>query len=66
MDVSTFDDLRAEFMRRVTEAVYCNSTALGFDPQPHYGTIHHQYFGLHRFTPWRVELGNLQGEPIVW
>jgi hypothetical protein len=39
---------------------------LGFDPEPHYGTIHGKYFGLLRFTPWRVELGNLGGEPIIW
>jgi general stress protein 26 len=39
---------------------------LGFDPQPHYGTIHHPYFGLLRFTPWRIELGALNGEPIIW
>jgi hypothetical protein len=39
---------------------------LGFDPQPHYGDIHHKYFGLLRFTPWRIELGNLQGKPVVW
>ena len=39
---------------------------LGFDPQPHYGTIHHKYYGLLRFTPWRIELGKLRGEPIVW
>ena len=39
---------------------------LGFDPQPHYGTIHHQYYGLLRFRPWRIEVGNLQGESIIW
>ena len=39
---------------------------LGFDPEPHYGTIHHEYYGLLKFTPWRIELGNLFGEPIIW
>ncbi|MEO7912278.1 MAG: pyridoxamine 5'-phosphate oxidase family protein [Roseiflexaceae bacterium] len=39
---------------------------LGFDPQPHYGTINHQYYGLLRLTPWRIELGNLGGEPLIW
>lgn len=39
---------------------------LGFDPEPHYGTITHHYFGLLRFTPWRIELGNLNGESIIW
>jgi hypothetical protein len=39
---------------------------LGFDPQPHYENIHHRYYGLLKFTPWRIELGYLQGEPIIW
>ena len=39
---------------------------LGFDPEPHYGDIQHHYFGLLKFTPWRIELGNLYGEPVVW
>jgi hypothetical protein len=39
---------------------------LGFDPQPHYGSIDHQYYGLLRITPWRIELGNLYGEPLIW
>lgn len=39
---------------------------LGFDPQPHYGTTYNPYFGLLKFTPWRIELGNLNGEPIIW
>lgn len=39
---------------------------LGFDPEPHYGTIDHHYFGLLRFTPWRIELGNLGAEPVIW
>lgn len=39
---------------------------LGFDPQPHYGTIEHHHFGLLRITPWRIELGNLFGEPLIW
>lgn len=39
---------------------------IGFDPQPHYGTIDHPYYGLLRFTPWRIELGNLYGESIIW
>ena len=39
---------------------------LGFDPQPHYGTIDHPYYGILRFTPWRIELGNLGGESLIW
>ncbi len=39
---------------------------LGFDPQPHYGSIHNQYYGVLKFTPWRIELANLGGEPLVW
>jgi general stress protein 26 len=32
---------------------------LGFDPQPHYGSIDHPHFGLLKLTPWRIELFNL-------
>lgn len=39
---------------------------LGFDPQPHYGSIDHPFYGLLKITPWRIELGNLAGEPIIW
>ena len=39
---------------------------MGFDPQPHYGSIDHPFYGLLKFTPWRIELGNLGGEPVVW
>lgn len=39
---------------------------LGFDPEPHYGSIAHPYYGLLRITPWRIELGNLYGEPLIW
>jgi hypothetical protein len=39
---------------------------LGFDPTPHYGTIEHKYFGLLRFTPWRLELAELRLESLIW
>ena len=39
---------------------------LGFDPLPHYGSIHNPYYGLIKFTPWRIELANLGGEPVIW
>jgi general stress protein 26 len=39
---------------------------IGFDPQPHYGSIENPYYGLLRITPWRIELGELGGEPKIW
>lgn len=39
---------------------------IGFDPTPHYGNIDHHYFGLLRFTPWRIELATLGGESRIW
>jgi len=39
---------------------------LGFDPGPHFGTIAHRFFGLLRFTPWRVELAKLGAESLIW
>ena len=38
---------------------------LGFDPEQGYGTLL-ATSGLLKFTPWRVELGNLGGEPVIW
>ena len=51
---------------RVWELCKSLPPPLGFDPEPHYGTIDHHYFGILKFTPWRIELGNLGGEPLVW
>ncbi len=39
---------------------------MGFDPEPHYGTIANEYFGLLRLTPWRVELGALGQASQIW
>lgn len=39
---------------------------LGFDPEPHYGTIGNPYFGLLQFTPWRIELAGLGEESRIW
>jgi len=39
---------------------------LGFDPEPHYGSINHPYYGLLRLTPWRIELADLHGESLIW
>jgi hypothetical protein len=38
---------------------------LGFDPTPHYGTIENRYFGLLRFTPWRIEVAELGAESLI-
>lgn len=52
--------------QRIWELCKTFPPPLGFDPQPHYGTIDHRYFGILRFTPWRMELGNLVGESMIW
>ncbi len=46
----------------------CKTTPppLGFDPETHYGSIHHHYYGLLRFKPRRIELASLNEEPIIW
>lgn len=61
--VEWIDD-RAE-MQRVWELHQTIPAPLGFDPQPHYDTIDHHYYGILKFTPWRIELGNLGGEALV-
>jgi regulator of ribonuclease activity A len=55
-----------EEKRRIWDLHAATPPPLGFDPQPHYGTIDHPYYGLLRLTPWRIELGNLYGEPLIW
>jgi len=71
-DKPVYVDCRAEWVDEDSEKLriwelYKNTPPpLGFDPEPHYGTIHHQYFGLLKFTPWRIELGSLVAEAIVW
>lgn len=52
--------------QRVWELHQTIPPPLGFDPQPHYGTIDHHYYGILKFTPWRIELGNLGGESLIW
>lgn len=39
---------------------------LGFDPEPHYGSIDHKFYGLLQFIPWRVELAELGMESLIW
>ena len=71
-DKPTYADCRSEWVTdedekiRVWELFKNTPPPLGFDPEPHYGSIHHPYYGLLKFTPWRIELGALVGEPIIW
>jgi general stress protein 26 len=51
---------------RIWELHRTTPPPLGFDPQPYYGSIENPYFGLLRTTPWRIELGNLNGESVIW
>ena len=52
--------------QRIWELHQTTPAPLGFDPGPHYGNIDGPYFGLLQFTPWRIELGNLESGSIVW
>jgi general stress protein 26 len=52
--------------QRIWELHRTTPAPVGFDPQPHYGSIDHPYYGVLRITPWRIELGNLYGEPVIW
>ena len=63
--ISYWIDARTEKLR-IWELHRRTPPPLGFDPQPHYGTIDHPFFGLLRFIPWRIALGDLHGEPIIW
>lgn len=55
-----------EEKQRIWDLHATTPAPLGFDPQPHYGSIDHPYYGILRITPWRIELANLYGEPMVW
>lgn len=63
--VATWLDDRAE-KQRIWALHQTIAPPLGFDPQPHYDTIDHPRYGILRFSPWRIELGNLSGESIIW
>jgi general stress protein 26 len=69
-DKPVYADCRAEWVDeeseklRIWELHKSIPEPLGFDPEPHYGTIHHPYYGLLRFTPWRIELGNSNGNNV--
>ena len=71
-DRPVYVDARAEWVTvreeqlRIWELHRTLPPPMGFDPQPHYGSIDHPYFGLLRFTPWRIELANLMGESLIW
>ncbi len=71
-DKPAYADCRAEWIEADEEKLriwdlYKNTPPpLGFDPEPHYGDIHHKYFDLLKFMPWRIELANLGGESMVW
>jgi len=58
------DDVEEQW--RIWELHQTTPPPLGFDPEPHFGTVNHQYYGLLRLRPWRIELGNLNGESIIW
>lgn len=67
-----YADCRAEWVDtedeklRIWELHKSLPPPLGFDPEPHYGSIQNPYYGLLKFTPWRIELGNLGGESLIW
>ncbi len=51
---------------RVWEYYKVAPPPMGFDPEPHFGSIDHEYFGLLKVIPWRIELYTLNGESIIW
>jgi general stress protein 26 len=39
---------------------------MGFDPEPHYGSIDNPHWGVIRLEPYRIELYELHGETRIW
>ena len=70
-DKPVYVDCRAEWVddenekHRIWELHKKLPPPLGFDPEAGYGE-HLATSALLKFTPWRVELGNLGGEPLIW
>ncbi len=56
---------RAEKLR-VWDVIKATPPPMGYDPEPHFGTVDHIHFGLLKLTPWRIELYHLGGELIIW
>ena len=51
---------------RVWEAIKHAPPPMGFDPEPHYGSIDHPQWGVIRLAPYRIELYELRGETKIW
>lgn len=60
-----WEDNRDE-MWRVWEYYKVAPKPMGFDPEPHFGDIDHEHFGLLKLIPWRIELYELVGESTIW
>jgi len=58
------DDVQEQ--QRIWDLHKTTPPPVGFDLEPHYGTIYHHYFGVLKFTPWRIELAELEGDPRIW
>lgn len=52
--------------RRIWDAFKSAPAPLGYDPGTIFGSVDDLGCGLLRFDPWRVELGNFPGTPLVW
>ena len=51
---------------RVWDVIKHAPPPMGFDPEPHYGSIDHPHWGVIRLDPYRIELYTLRGESVVW
>jgi hypothetical protein len=75
MEVSKFEEIQVEFMQRVTKAIYCNVATVDRKNRPRSRMMHPIWDGPTGWViswpeshnePWRIELGNLFDEPIIW
>jgi hypothetical protein len=58
---ATWESDRDEQLR-VWEYYKVAPPPMGFDPEPAYGNIDHQHFGLLKLIPWRLELFTLRAD----
>jgi general stress protein 26 len=57
------DDLASK--QRIWEMFSSAPQPLGYDPAPFFGSVDDTGFGLLKFTPWRIEMPDLEN-PKVW
>ena len=63
--VAEFVTARKEHLR-IWDIIKHAPPPMGFDPEPHYGSIDHPHWGVIQLKAYRIELYTLRGGTVVW